>query len=160
METTYQHFRVERRKIFPLKILGIILLELVFILGFSAFGKADDYGSNRLAWFTVTVYNGDLYPEFSVYPGFRDNLRNKLVSAIVQKPNGTDVPFVLTTDRRIWNNECRYIDWWEHNLGTASSGDNGDYTLTLTFADGATETHTQHWTYAAVTCCCFPKRYR
>jgi hypothetical protein len=162
METTYQCFRVKRRKTSPLKILGAVLLGIVFILGFSTFGKAADYGSTRLAWFTMTyyadasvVYPAGLYPEFSVYPGFRDNLRNKLVSADLTTPGDwANMSFDLTTDRRIWNSECRYMDWWQHEIpipGSELTAHDGDYTLTLTFADGYTETHTQYWAYASVT---------
>ena len=105
------------------------------------------YGSNRLAWFTVTVYNGALSPEFSVHPGFR----SKLASAILSRPIGVEYKYQLSAEKRIWDSECRYTVWWGHDFGAPTAGDYGEYTLTLTFIDGAVEVHTAILSEVSVT---------
>jgi hypothetical protein len=89
----------------------------------------------RLASFDLAVYNGSLSLSFQLQPG----LRELLESATLTGPNGFHYDLNLETDVLNWLSECRYVLLWFHTF--ASAFDYGEYTLTLNFYDGPTETY-------------------
>jgi hypothetical protein len=105
-----------------------------------------DEGPQRLRFFDVALYNGNLQAAFGVRPGYR----SQLVSATLSIPN-TDrtgifpvYTFNLTNDFfDRWDTECRYLKFWIKNFGAVLPFDFGDYVLTLNFADASVETYTK-----------------
>ena len=93
----------------------------------------------RLRFFEVVVSNGGLSSAFGANPGYV----NHLVSAVLSMPNpGRGAyEFDFVADKLDWDSDCRYLQGWTHNFGAAQSADYGDYTLTLTFSDGAQEVY-------------------
>jgi len=88
-------------------------------------------GPDVLQWFDVAVYNGNLDPGFSVFPGFQDKLREAYLKS--PNPNRPEYQYDLTGDRLLWDTECRFLDAWTHDFGPVQPEDYGEYTLVLVF---------------------------
>ena len=105
-----------------------------------------DEGPQRLHFFDVALYNGNLQAAFGVHPGYRPQLVNATLS--IPNSNRTGIFPVYTFnliddffDR--WDTECRYLKFWIKNFGAVLPFDFGNYTLTLNFADGSVETYSK-----------------
>jgi hypothetical protein len=103
-----------------------------------------NFAYRRLDILDIAVYNGNLGGFFTVFPGFKDLLR----SAILTGPDGFSHQYDLQNDTLRWLSECRYLDGWTKSF---SSFGYGEYTLTLTFYDGVTETYTKNLESKTVT---------
>ncbi len=91
----------------------------------------------RLQYFQLVVRNDQLKGDFAVLPGFQGLLQN----AVIRGPGGFQYTFDLQNDRLEWNNECRCLQGYAKWLG--DNFQYGDYTLTLTFADGVQKAYTK-----------------
>ena len=94
-----------------------------------------DKGPRRVDWYEASVSNSTAGFGFSVLPGYRESL----TGAVVTRPDGSTCTFDLTADRTTWDSQCRYLDFWWHDFGQFTETDLGDYTLTLSFSNGAQE---------------------
>jgi hypothetical protein len=98
-----------------------------------------NFSYRRLGGFPISVYDGNLIGVFSLWPGFKDLLQ----SATLAGPGGFFYTFDLQNDAFNWLTECRYLEGWRHIFGPIIDYGFGDYTLTLQFYDGVTETYTK-----------------
>ncbi|HVP80104.1 MAG TPA: thrombospondin type 3 repeat-containing protein [Thermodesulfobacteriota bacterium] len=108
------------------------------------------FSYRRLNFFPISVYNGSLVAVFGLWPGFKDLLQ----SATLVGPGGFSYTFDFQNDAQNWLTECRYFEGWRHIFGPIIDYGYGDYTLTLHFYDGVTETYTkniQHVSLSPVT---------
>ena len=102
-------------------------------------------GPRYLNWWDAAVYNGSLSVSFDLLPGFNPFLE----SAVVEGPDGFSYVFDLEADVFQWLNECSYVDEWSHDF--AGPVNYGEYTLTLTFKNGATKTYTHELVQVSLT---------
>jgi hypothetical protein len=99
---------------------------------------------NRVQSMDIGVYNDALIASFYPSPGFK----NLVQSATLNGPNGYYYNFNLQSDTLDWLTECRYLSGWSKSLGTNFLY--GDYTLSVMYYDGLTETYSKTLTQTTV----------
>jgi beta propeller repeat protein len=104
-----------------------------------------DEGQQRMQFFEVTVYNGELQSDFGVQPGFRPLLSGAKLSIPNTDRTGIYPEYIFDLQYDFydkWDTECRFMKFWLQNFGPVQEGDFGIYTLTLSFVDGVEEVYT------------------
>ena len=69
----------------------------------------ETYGSQRISWYEIAVYDQNLSATFHIYPGFRPLLQRATISG----PGDFYYEFDINNDTLEWLSECRYLVAWE-----------------------------------------------
>ena len=94
-------------------------------------------GPQRINWWEVAVYNGELSAAFDLWPGYDRFLE----TAVLTGPNGFSYSFDFERDVFSWLTECSFLI--ARGTPNFAEFDYGEYTLTLNFIDGAQEVYSR-----------------